>query len=369
MKINKYLLAALAATSLMTGAAQAQVELTITGSTAFRSGVFDRLSTSGVIFDAGFSDTGGGSGANARTFSGTMTGKIPSLGSTVVTVYTSFSGSGSGMLAVKNSTSVTCSNVTGTATVTKTPDVAFSDVFPGSASPAIPDASFDQDVVAIVPFVFAANNSVYNDGIHNITRDQALLLMTASGSIGGFPGMPHTFLGGSTTNAVYLVGRDSGSGTRISIERDINFVGSPSLWQTDANGAAGTLIASAGYASGGTVGSCVANNADTIGYLGIADFTSKLLTPAKGNKLTYNGVAHSDANVENGSYALWGYEHVVNRAGALSANQQLVWNVIKAACQDDTWQHTVTYTGNFVPLADMQVERGTDGGTITSLNF
>ena len=87
-------------------------------------------------------------------------------------------------------------------------------------------------------------------------------------------------------------------------------------------------------------------------------------------QITYQGVPFSHANVTQGSYTLWGYEHLVNRTGALSANQQAVRDALIAAITDPTFQGTnPLYTGSFTRVSDMQVERGADGGTITSLTF
>ncbi len=66
---------------------------------------------------------------------------------------------------------------------------------------------------------------------------------------------------------------------------------------------------------------------------------------------------------------MWGYEHIVNRVGGLSANQALVRDALIKAITDSAYQSTPIYTNSFVRLSQMQVERGADGGTITSLNF
>lgn len=354
MKPTTKILALIAACALAP-AAFAQVEVTITGSTAFRAITIDRAAS---LFDA---NTLSGVTNNATTgqitYSGTMAGKVPSLGNQQVKIRLSFSGSAAGMLAVKNQTPLVTSEAPGT-NVNKVADLALSDVFPGSASPPIPESSFDRAVVGIVPFVFAKNNSLA--GVTNITRDQAVLLMTASGN----GGMPASFLGGASANPVYLIGRDSGSGTRISVEKDIGFIGTPLLWATNG---AGVLITTNGYSSGGNVRQVVAGTANTIGYLGLADLAS---IAASATALSYNGVPFSVANVANGSYAIWGYQHLVNRVGGLSANQALVRDALIAAITDPAFQTgNALYNAAFVPNAAMQVERGADGGTITSLNF
>lgn len=355
MKIKLTLLALLAG-CLAPSAAFAQVELTVTGSTAFRAIAIDRAAS---LFDAGSLTglTNGTASLGQITFTGTVGTKVPALGTQTVKLRLSFSGSATGMLAVKNQTPVVTSETAGV-NVNKVPDLAFSDVFPGSASPPIPESAFERSVVGVLPFVFVKNNSLA--GVSNITRDQAVLLMTASGDLG----MPATYLGGSSTSPVYLVGRDSGSGTRITTEKCIGFSGTPLLWATNA---AGSFITTNGYSSGGTVRTVVASFGNTIGYLGLADYFAITNTSTA---ISYNGVAPTIPNVTAGAYGIWGYQHVVNRVGGLSANQKLVRDAFLAAIKDNTFQTTSPlYVGIFVPLSQMQVERGADGGIVTSLNF
>src|SRR5262245_50717835 len=99
MKNSKTLLAVVAG-SLLAGVAQAQVEVTVTGSTAFRSITIDRCAS---LYDNGSrTAVTNDAAAGLITFSGTMSNKIASLANTQVKLRLSFSGSGSGMLAVKN---------------------------------------------------------------------------------------------------------------------------------------------------------------------------------------------------------------------------------------------------------------------------
>ena len=176
--------------------------------------------------------------------------------------------------------------------------------------------------------------------------------------------MPATYLGGTSPNPVYLIGRDPGSGTRISVEKDIGFVGTPLLWATNASGA---YVVTNGYSSGGLEREVIRTKADAIGYLGRADYAA---IAATATSISYNGVAYSAQNVQNGSYGLWGYEHIVNRAGGLSANQALVRDALIGKITDPVFQSTnPLYNQSFESLDQMHVERGADGGTITSLDF
>ena len=130
MKNTKTLLALLAG-SLLATAGHAQVEVTVTGSTAFRSITIDRAAS---LYDAGSrTSVTNDASTGLITFNGTISNRVASLGSTPVKIRLSFSGSGSGMLAVKNSTPVSTAETQGV-NVNKVPDLALSDVFPGSAT-------------------------------------------------------------------------------------------------------------------------------------------------------------------------------------------------------------------------------------------
>ena len=362
MKLHKILLT-IAAGFFAGGVANAQVDLTITGSTAFRAITFDRAAS---LMDPGFT-TMGNTGSGPGSYRGTASNAVPSLGSTPVTIRLSFSGSGSGMLAVDQSSPVpTVDPITGNSS-NRVPDIAMSDVYPESASPAIDGSHFDQAIVGVIPFVWVKNNGI--TGVTNITREQAVLLMSSSGVVTNGPnlvfGMPATFLGGSSTNPVYLTGRDSGSGTRITIHKDIGYTGtSPRMWGLDP---VGNLVLTNGYSSGGSERVVIQNNSSVIGYLGLADANA---IAGSATPIGYEGVSFSISGVQSGTYPLWGYEHMVNRSGALSSSQQAIRDALVAAITNQGFQTTnVLYSAQFVDQANMHVRRGTDGGTITSLDF
>src|SRR5689334_7057970 len=198
MKTSKTLITLLAG-ALIGSAAYGQVEVTITGSTAFRSITIDRAAAlydvqppSGVTNNA---STG------LITYSGTMSNAVPSLGATPVKIRLSFSGSAAGMISVRNQTPVSTAETPGV-NVNKTPVLALSDVFPGAATPPLPESAFNRTKLGVVPFLFVRSAALA--GITNITREQAVLLMTASGSYDTGPAMPATYLGGSSPNPVFL---------------------------------------------------------------------------------------------------------------------------------------------------------------------
>ena len=354
MKSKSSFLLTLATAAMLTGAANAQVQLTVTGSTAFRAVTIDR---SAAIFDPGYTAVTNDATAGKITFVGTMTNAAPALGPTIVKLRLSFSGSVSGMNAVNNLTPVNTAEATGGVTVNVVPDVAFSDVFPSAAVPPIPDSAFTQFVVGVIPMVWVKNNNLPD--VANITQDQAVFLMVNSG-----PSMPQKFLDGTSSSGVYLVGRDSGSGTRITVEKVAKFVGSPVLWAT--NGTGGYVLTN-GYSSGGTVRNVLKGSPDAIGYLGLSDW---LQIAAQTSTLSYNGVPFSITNVYSGRYTIWAYEHLVHRVGGLSGSQQQVFNALKNAIVDPVYQETSPlYAPNFGELKKMEVERTSDGGPLSSLLF
>ncbi|MFO1476778.1 MAG: hypothetical protein U1F98_09015 [Verrucomicrobiota bacterium] len=357
MKLSKTLAPVIAGT-LFVGAAQAQVNLTITGSTAFRSITFDRAAS---LYDAGSISTNGNTGNGPGTFSGTMSNAIPSLGSTPVVLRMSFSGSATGMAAVDNGTPVPTVQPGTGVTTNLAPDIALSDVYPESATPTIDGSHFDQFIVGVIPFLFVKNTLPNSSLITatNITREQAQLLFSASGA------MPASYLGGSSAAPVYLTGRDSGSGTRITTQMVIGFTGDPTLWVT--NGISSALYSTnEGFASGGTERSLVANYTNVVGYLGVSDARAIASTTSW---LAYEGVQFTPAEVQNGNYPLWGYEHFVSKK-TLTSNQQAVRNALVSAITNQVYQTTSSaYTNSFVDQNNMKVERGADGGPITSLTF
>ena len=178
------------------------VQLVVTGSTAFRPVDEDRIVN---LFDAGYTQTTL-SGNNYVVWQGTVKGTVPTVTNQVL-IYASFSGSLTGMQAVQYQTLVPCVAPGGTnTTLNLPPNLAFSDAFPGAASPPIPNSAFAATpaILGVLPFAWVRANSSALAGITNITRDQAILLETA----GGF--VPASFSGTSctnSTNVVYFTGR------------------------------------------------------------------------------------------------------------------------------------------------------------------
>jgi hypothetical protein len=88
------------------------------------------------------------------------------------------------------------------------------------------------------------------------------------------------------------------------------------------------------------------------GYLAPQDATTAATTGTSASDngaipLTYNGVAYSQANVKNGSYTLWGYEHSLYNT-ALGGDQQQAANDIA----DTVYLTTATYSASLVPTTN-----------------
>jgi hypothetical protein len=291
-----------------------------------------------------------------------MSNAIPNLGTNAVVVRTDFSGSLTGMNDLKNGVYEPCINYDGTATNVLA-DLAFGEAFPSSATPPIPTSAFGtNEILGVVPFVIAVNNNLAFSGVQNITREQASLLLFDSGP-GGIPAAFLGATGSGATNVVYLIGRNNDSGTRITTEHVLGYIGAESLWTTNGNGG---YVTSSGFSSGGAVANAIAGGTQSIGYLGLSDF-STVATSAVA--LNFEGVIGNAPNVANGKYPLWGYEHLYSRIG-LSPNQQAVRDALVAAITSQTYQTTnPLWYDYFVGLTQMTVSRTTDGGQITGNTF
>ena len=339
---------------LAAATAQAQVDIYITGSTAFRANTYRsvRLIYGGNLTGQNPADPNG-SGSNSVTWAGT----IPALfGGQTVTVRATYSGSAAGIQALTANSSLTflsSSTAGDTSTTTHTADLALSDVFQSSTlftTPALTDTN-----VGVQPFAWV-KSSTTSANVTNITIQQLQAFL--SGGV-----MPLSYFTGNSADAslMHLVGRDSGSGTRITAELDALFVGTPLLWAP--NGSCVWAL-SAGFSSGSGIagvlnGACSAS----IGYLGIAD--AKTVNSGN-NVLAYDGAkpfvglitAPDYAPVRRGQYSLWSYEHLFKRTTA-SANVNAFYG--RLASEIDTDLATSTTA---IQVGTMLVSRLADGGPI-----
>lgn len=347
---------------LFAGSAQAAEEIYITGATAFRANANAALT---ALFAEGANalvqkDNADANKANKRTWSGTVQG-------TAVVVYESYSGSAAGVGSVAAQTPISFLTVAGVASSHQA-HFAFSDVFQASTdfqTPALVDST-----VGVQPFLFCRGFN--SDGsLSNMTHNLAKLFL-ANGvlPLGHLAGNPA--LANAKTN-VYLLGRDSGSGTRLTIHAETDYgisVGANLAKANDVTTVTNMTVypspntggTDGGYASGGDVAKALKNAPATLpclGYMGMGDALAQSLYPGK--ELTYNGVPFTPDNVKNGTYTLWSYEHFFHR-------DDLTGYPVDTFKKAFIKEIEITLDGiKGIKVSDMKVERSGDGQPVYQL--
>jgi ABC-type phosphate transport system substrate-binding protein len=399
-------------------------DIAMTGSTAFRSiavdaikSLFDtnnagvpQVATAGSVSDA----------ANGVVYSGTMSNLLS--GNTAwIHVHATFSGSAQGANDVYGHHTIGTYTVTGFSTDTSvkstiTPDLAFTDNWPAGMANPIKNSLFDDggnSIIGVNCFAFIANTNLVTAGVTNIDRERVKLLIDDNGSsLEGGADLPARYLGATDpvvgTNVVSLLGRDIGSGTRITMHATVGYTGiKPVQWAVDNSGnivraqdIAGQLITYAaaglsanacvktnatlgdplngfaldGYDSGGTLVKVCNVTPNTFGYASYPDAT------ATGNKyttnlLSYEGILPSPANVESGAYPFWSYEHLLS-VGNVNGDttKQAIKAKLVATISSPTFQQSdANYWNNgsnpLAPrLGSMHVTRNVDGGPILPIS-
>lgn len=354
MKINSAILAAalgLGSVSM----ANAVNYIYYTGSTAARDAVYTAL-TNGVGFDnnsvtfAGFGSSTP-SGCSYMEFSNTAS-SVP----TIVKCEWSGSEAGindvstgtqepfladlgtAGVTAGANSASPTASQIVSNAVnIAQADNALLYSKLPGSSAVQTSDS-------LVIPFVFVKNTTTIADqgNFSNITSANFKNLAQGGDVLALFTGNA-----ADQNNFVYLAGRDDNSGTRVNTfgitgwgiktapsqiellnSNLVNFgtVSSPVYQTVEGQSSGGTLAksltdttSSADKINGGTGFIAVA-------YLGLSDdATAEGLSGGSSGgpspaatRLTYNGVAYSFNNVENGIYDMWGNEYTDVKSGSAS---------------------------------------------------
>jgi len=330
---SKFILAASIAMALATSA-QATTTVVLTGATSFRHAIHASLAH--LHPSAKIAYTGG-------TTLDTATQAVFDDNANGVIVLTSFTGSGAGIQALDTNTKVTVINTADSAnagsvgsgthlstatTTTVLADAALSDVT--QSATAYNSTSLSDQTVGVMPFVWVTNSIGKNLGITNITANFANSTLQDGST-------PASFLTGNSADAaksVYITGRNSGSGTRITTLAEINYPADTNVNQY-APVYTGSIITglthlatTAGLSSGGDVAtalnaslsSTITNGTKTIdsskvvllSYLAYSDAVSV----TNGSILNYNGVSFltggvPNTNIQNGAYTFWGYEHLL----------------------------------------------------------
>jgi hypothetical protein len=365
---------------------QAQTQIYVCGSTAFRANAYRSIR---AMFDGGAptsqntSGSANNSGAGQMTFSGTITNLY---GSNTVTIYCDWTGSAQGVHSLTASPGdslpfLANASPQGDTTISNhVADLAFSDVFQATTGFNSPTLSDEQ--VAVQPFCWVANPSVPNS-VTNITIQQLRYALGGS--------CPLSYLTGSTnasdyTNIVYLTGRNKDSGSRLIALSDALYTGSVKVYsnflgtavQMTANQIVNGVNYGPGFASGGTEANNLSQTGPyMIGYLGYSD--ARTVVNAGGHLLTYNGGLPFNgwagstngfdvpdfSPVTTGKYSLWGPEHLfINPSGANYANAYPVFTNLVGYINTDVTNTAFGFTTAIQIGALGNTTRTADGGKI-----
>lgn len=350
----------------------------ITGSSAFRSQVhnairallssetvaYNGLSTDGLN-KATYSIFKGTFGGNPITVKCTWTGSVAGIHTTSESVPVTFLSSNEADVPTTNgdnATNGTAGANINTNPASAVPDIGFSDVFQGSTN--YNTNPLDDERVSVLPFVFIAGEGGSAAGITNMTPQLAQALFT-NGKL------PLALWSGNTadrTTAVYALGRNDESGTRLTAMAETGVGALSGIVQYQPNetsagsGVVGsyTNIGNGGYSSGGDLAKALGLTASAgtgfnVSYVGISD--SATAVAAGATILPYNGVAQSTQAIIDGKYTFWCYEHLFTRsdltgqAAALKAS--LVTNLTGLATSSSA-----------IKITDMKVSRITDGSQV-----
>ena len=377
------------------GTLQAQVNIYIAGSTAFRANVFRTVEAS---LDAGYTvnPPSAGTGTGVVTFQGTMNSLF---GGQTVIVYCAYNGSVQGLGDLNNNTLVTFTNATpGGPAVTAVPNITFSDV--DKISTLWPSAPVIETHVAVLPFVYCRNiscpTSVTNINGHQLQSlwdNGALKLSMFTGNTNDDSG------------TMYVTGRNKDSGTRVGASADAYYTGSPILYgfqsgvftvlNQNLNGA----IYGFGYSSGGNEAQALTNTAATgpmIGYEGLNDALSVAGSASTGKPqnngggncaiIAYDGFlpfnnytpgtlpvpAYPDFTpITTGQYTFWTYEcmetlntHASDSIHSYYTNMAAHIDLDLKAAEDNAGNSSLYGPVTAIRLSEMRVSRASVGGEI-----
>ena len=346
--MKKFLSLAILASTLGAGYVQAQTDIYIDGSTAFRKSVYNEMKLlygANLTAEAGVTNDAGGNYVWAPVNNGNstwiMTGQMTSLfgGSRIITVHAAFTGSVQGIHSLYANTD-TQNYLTNTTAVlgsaapfqAHTATLCFSDV-DSSSTPynlATLTGGATELHVAVQPFAWVKSVLCPNT-FTNITSQQIQALL-ANGQVA------MQILSGNTNDTfnVTMVNRSKDSGTRVTAFADALYVGGAQnyYWSTTNNNwyASNTPLPGApslygaGYVGGGDVANAIKytgaanSNNIAVAYLGVSDANG---VNSGANVLNYNGATPSTAikpgnsfsttslvfdNTANGTYSFWAYE-------------------------------------------------------------
>lgn len=392
MKLNTLLVAGAVSLGLAS-MASAQNRVYITGSTAFRPGMYDAISSlydsSPAVQIAAYKTSGASPtdphSAGLMEFDG-------NIGGARYIIKCGWSGSEAGIkdLATASKTEAfiddigvngvqaITSTTTPSTTDSHTVDLAMADNSQANSLTKTP--ALTGTTVGIIPFVWVKNaqGHPYSPGtfpnydrLVNVTHPQLRVTLTGGTKLALITGNTND------TNFVYVAGRDNQSGTRVNTFADTGYGVTKTARQliiTGANGSpsTGSSLSTTGQGSGGTLattmtfsGSATAPdgiNGGTgwfaIAYLGLYD-ADVALAPNTGDciALTLNGVAESPTAIEQGQYSFWGQEHIYqNGTFTISSAATTVYNTLTTGGKIDAALDGI----HEIRLGSMQAGKTTD---------
>lgn len=342
----------------LAGAAQAQVEINISGAVAFRDTAYRAIR---AIYGPNLGSENVDTPANpSSSLKVAWTGTIPALyGGQTVTVRAFYNGAVAGIqdLAQNRNVSLLATSTPGdTNLVSLKSDLAFGSVFQRSTAFTIP--TLEDSRFGVTPVFFVKSTSA-PAGLTNISVQQFRTL-AANGSV------PGSFLTGNPndTNLVYYVSRDPSAGQRVIVQKENGFTGSPIFYNWDAanskfvidsTGRNATQIRDLLNVSGPAIS--YLTGVDAVNVNGGANIIA--FNGYKGFIGAYSKTANDHSPVINGQYSQWGYEHLFNRTTASATLKSFRDRLLQAI---DVDLQTSAYS---IPLSKVKVERTGEGGPVS----
>jgi hypothetical protein len=388
MYLNKAIIAAVLGLSVASVSEAANVYMS--GSTAMRGVIYNAMTTPNIVFNSAgsvFTGYGGsGSGDTYMAFSGVLKG---GSGTTVIKCF--WSGSEAGILDLVGGGSETFiadgslngldnagSPSVGTTGESKPVNLAMADTKQTYSQNPTPTLTHGTEV-GIVTFKWVRNPGVWTGG--NVTDQQIRSALGGAAPIGLFTGA------NDDTSYVYVAGRDTSSGTRANALGESGYGINTSVAQIVLSGGAmtdpdggGTYETDSGQSSGGTLAKSLnfittagtgvdltangtgaggtGNGFSVIAYLGYNDAKTALTAASNpATELTYDGVAFSTANVENGTYNFWGNEYLYEANNVNSTSNPAAQSTYTNLGSITSGVDTIFDDLSAIPLSQMHASR------------
>ncbi len=202
-----------------------------------------------------------------------------------------------------------------------------SDVFAAEKLDADKAAELVDHQVAVVAMATVANKDA---NVKSLTKQQLVDIFT--GKVTNWKDV------GGADQKIVIINRPSSSGTRATFEKY-------ALGQKTED-PAGSIQQD----SSGTVKKLIAETPGAIGYLALSYLDDSVA------ELSYDGVEPTVANVEDGKYPVWAYEHMYTKGEPDASTKAFLDYMLS----DDVQKNDVTQLG-YIPISGMKVQRDEEG--------